>query len=346
MGVGYVGFSNNLLRLLAVLSPHAMLAEGLLASSDLCANYGYNQYDGFYSTCALMPYWAYLVLMALEGALYLYAAYRIDLKTIESVPEQIAAMNELTIQQLDDDVRQERQHILDTPPAEFALHINGLRRLFDGKKPGQPPLQAVKNLNLGIARGEIFGLLGANGAGKTTAISMISRALLPTAGNVHIEGHSVLHDFQAGAKHLGIVAQHNTLWEKLSCRDHLRLFARLRGTDVAQTEDVVNNLIHDLELGPYADRLAGQLSGGMKRKLCVAISIIGDPQVVMLDEPSAGLDPVSRRNLWDTLIKTMAKRAVILTTHSSKPPRPSFVLNLHSNSANVLTYLLPSFVPK
>lgn len=71
-----------------------------------------------------------------------------------------------------------------------------------------------------------------------------------------------------------------------------------------------------MELGPYADRLAGQLSGGMKRKLCVAIAIIGDPDVVLLDEPSAGLDPVSRRNLWDTLLKTMAKRAVILTTHS------------------------------
>jgi ATP-binding cassette subfamily A (ABC1) protein 3 len=311
---GYVGFFNNVLRIMAILSPQVALTQGLLMSGGACQ--GIPKYDGFYSTCVLMPYWAYLLIMLLEGGLYLFLAYQVDLQNVVPLAEQAFVMNDATVQQLDDDVRQEREHVEATAPTEFALHIRNLRKLFAAKKAGDPPLQAVKSLNLGIARGEIFGLLGANGAGKTTAISMIMRALYPTAGDVHIEGKSVLSNFQAGAKHLGIVAQHNTLWDKMTCRDHLRLFARLRGVEIASTEALVNSIVQDMELGPYADRLAGQLSGGMKRKLCVAIAIIGDPDVVLLDEPSAGLDPVSRRNLWDTLIKTMAKRAVIITTHS------------------------------
>jgi ABC-type multidrug transport system ATPase subunit len=314
MGGGYVGFFNNSLRIMAVLCPQVTLTQGFLISGGVCD--GIAQYDGFYTTCILMPYWAYLLIMLFEGALYTFLAYVVDLQNVVPLPEQAFVMNDVTVQQLDDDVRQEREHVQITAPSEFALHISNLRKLFPAKKAKDPPLQAVKGLNLGIARGEIFGLLGANGAGKTTAISMVMRSLYPTAGNVHIEGKSVLSNFQAGAKHLGIVAQHNTLWDKLSCRDHLRLFARLRGVEIASSEALVSNVIRDMELGPYADRLAGQLSGGMKRKLCVAIAIIGDPDVVLLDEPSAGLDPVSRRNLWDTLIKTMAKRAVIITTHS------------------------------
>jgi ABC-type multidrug transport system ATPase subunit len=152
--------------------------------------------------------------------------------------------------------------------------------------------------------------------GKTTAISMIMRAQYPNAGSIHIEGKSVLNDFKHAATHLGVVTQHNTLWDNLSCIEHLRLFARIRGVPAHKVQALVKDTIEKMELTPYARRLAGQLSGGMKRKLCVAIAIIGDPDVVMLDEPSAGLDPVSRRNLWDTLLATMANRAVVLTTHS------------------------------
>jgi ABC-type multidrug transport system ATPase subunit len=123
-------------------------------------------------------------------------------------------------------------------------------------------------------------------------------------------------EFTQGCKHLGVVTQHNTLWDKLTVCNHLRLFARLRGVSSKRLERLVQETISQMELGPYQHRLAERLSGGMKRKLCVAVAIIGNPDVVMLDEPSAGLDPVSRRNLWSTLIKTMSTRAVLLTTHS------------------------------
>ena len=114
------------------------------------------------------------------------------------------------------------------PPGEVVLKIDNLKKYYE----------VAANALFGSSamyEGQIFCLLGHNGAGKTTAISMVMRSLYPTAGTVHIEGKSVLSNFQAGAKHLGIVAQHNTLWDKLSCRDHLRLFARLRGVEIASS---------------------------------------------------------------------------------------------------------------
>ena len=128
--------------------------------------------------------------------------------------------------------------------------------------------------------------------GKTTAINCIIRVLYPNAGSILVEGHSVSTDFANAVKHLGCVTQHSTLYPSLSCIDHLRLFARIRGVPVTQLEDLVQGMVAQMEPGPYRDRLAENLSGGMKRKLCVAVALIGDPDVVLLDEPSTGLDPV------------------------------------------------------
>ena len=110
---------------------------------------------------------------------------------------------------------------------------------------------------------------------------------------------------------------------------------------IGEVEPLVRETVDAMELRPYAHRLAEQLSGGMKRKLCVALAIVGDPDVVLLDEPSAGLDPVSRRNLWDTLIKSMGSRAVVLTTHSSEL---IYLVSLISPISS-LSLLHISFVP-
>ncbi len=139
---------------------------------------------------------------------------------------------------------------------------------------------------------------------------------MPTSGEAFIASHSILSAFSQGAAHLGVVTQNNSLWARLSVQDHLYLFARLRGVPEDLVAQVVNATIDQLELTPHRSKLAMHLSGGMKRKLCVAIALVGDPEVVLLDEPSAGLDPVSRRNLWSVILKTMSHRAVILTTHS------------------------------
>lgn len=145
---------------------------------------------------------------------------------------------------------------------------------------------------------------------------MLTRHYIPSAGDGFISNHSILSNFQEGSTNLGVVTQNNSLWELLSVRDHLKLFARLRGVPEDMVYTVVDRTLDQLELTPHRFKLAGRLSGGMKRKLCVAIALIGDPSVVLLDEPSAGLDPVSRRNLWNVILKTMAHRAVVLTTHS------------------------------
>ena len=146
-------------------------------------------------------------------------------------------------------------------------------------------------------------------------MSAVMRAVEPTSGDVAISGTSVLSSFAQASEHLAVVNQHNTLWDALSCADHLRLFARLRMLE-NEVEDAVAATLARVELLNHADKPAGRLSGGMKRKLCGACALIGDPQIVLLDEPSAGLDPVSQRNLWNLIKATMAGRAVVLTTHS------------------------------
>ncbi|KAH8050686.1 glutathione transferase [Aureococcus anophagefferens] len=128
--------------------------------------------------------------------------------------------------------------------------------------------------------------------------------------------YSVLSDFARASKGLGVVNQHNTLWEDLTCLDHLALFGAIRCADPATVAELAAATLRRVELGAHAAKLAGRLSGGMKRKLCCAVALVGDPSVVLLDEPSAGLDPVSQRNLWNLIKATMRGRSVVLTTHS------------------------------
>jgi len=319
LGADLIAFSGpalfiNMLRGIAVCSPQGTLCMGLLRIGRACRGMDSD-------VCSIPEFWITCLIMILESVLYMVGTYRVDRTGFLPIAVHEYTPPEDQLTDLDIDVVDERNKILGMAADEvlrpaLSLRLAGLRKLFPAKQAGQPPLEAVKSLCVGLPRGELFGLLGANGAGKTTAISMIMRALYPNAGDVHIEGHSVLTDFRPAAKHLGVVTQHNTLWDRLTCMDHLYLFARIRGVPGDQVHNLVTQTIDQMELTPYKNKLAMQLSGGMKRKLCVAIALIGDPQVVMLDEPSAGLDPVSRRNLWDVLIKTMARRSVVLTTHS------------------------------
>ena len=198
------------------------------------------------------------------------------------------------------------------------LAVIELRKIYAPRREGAKAVEAVQNVTFGVRTGEVFGLLGANGAGKTTTMSMVMRAVEPTSGDATVGGTSVLTDFAEAASKLGVVNQHNSLWAGLSCEDHVSLFARLRlaGGSDEDIEAVVTATLDRVELGSHAKKLAGRLSGGMKRKLCCAAALVGDPSIVLLDEPSAGLDPVSQRNLWNLVRATMAGRAVVLTTHS------------------------------
>ena len=188
----------------------------------------------------------------------------------------------------DDDVQKEIASVAESHPLDAALHVDGLRKVYAMRN--KRGVVAVDHLSFQVQNGECFGLLGANGAGKTSTISAIMRSTLPSAGQAHIAGYSILDDFPAAAAHLGVVTQHNTIYENLTCAEHCELFAAIRGVAPDAIPATVALALRELELDTPIIRmkLAGRLSGGQKRKLCASIAFIGAPRLCILDEVSAG----------------------------------------------------------
>jgi len=179
-----------------------------------------------------------------------------------------------------------------------------------------PDVLAVDGLNIKVRRGEVFGFLGPNGAGKTTAIRMMVGLLKPTSGSVLIDGEDVASaTFELKGK-IGICPQDIVLWEGLTTRENLVFMADMYGVARATSRTRAEGLLEDMGLTEKAKSLAGDLSGGMKRRLNVAMALMHDPEIVVLDEPTAGLDPQSRVRVADYIGKiSEADKTVILTTH-------------------------------
>ncbi len=175
-------------------------------------------------------------------------------------------------------------------------------------------LMAVDGLNIGIKKGEVFGFLGPNGAGKTTSIKMMVGLLRPTSGKVLINGTDV-KEIEKGT--IGICPQELMLWEYLTCKESLNLMADMYEVPKKIRDPRVEKLLSDLFLVEKADTIVSKLSGGMKRRLNLALAVIHEPEVVVLDEPSEGLDPQSRRVLWNYIraMRDEEGKTVILTTH-------------------------------
>ncbi|CAH2236791.1 jg8550 [Pararge aegeria aegeria] len=174
---------------------------------------------------------------------------------------------------------------------------------------------AVNNLSLNIYEDQITVLLGHNGAGKSTTISMITGNVEVTRGNVWLAGYNVTTQTNFARAHLGLCPQHNVLFNELTVREHLEFFARLKGFTGKELEEDIDTLINRLEMQEKRDYLAQGLSGGQKRRLCVGIALCGGAKVVLLDEPTSGMDPSSRRALWEILNREKKGRSMILTTH-------------------------------
>ena len=152
---------------------------------------------------------------------------------------------------------------------------------------------------------QVFGLLGHNGAGKTTLFNMLTGMTPITKGKATVFGFHVndQDDLDEIRSMTGICPQHDILFDDLTPREHLEYFARIRGVKAANIEDEVNSTIADINLADKTDTIVKKLSGGQKRKLSVGIALIGDPKLVFLDEPTSGVDPLSRRHLWEVLRK-------------------------------------------
>ncbi|CAK7568047.1 MAG: hypothetical protein SEPTF4163_006026 [Sporothrix epigloea] len=172
---------------------------------------------------------------------------------------------------------------------------------------------AVDNVSFSVNRGEVFALLGPNGAGKSTTISMIRGDLKPDDGDVFVEGLSVTKKLVAARGSLGVCPQFDAV-DQMTVREHLRFYARVRG--ITDVEHNVQAVLRAVGLTAFSDRQAHALSGGNKRKLSLGIALMGNPAVVILDEPSSGLDAAAKRIMWRTLAATVPGRSILLTTHS------------------------------
>ncbi len=186
-----------------------------------------------------------------------------------------------------------------------AIQCRDLRKTYDGK------VEAVRGLNLEIQTGECFGLLGPNGAGKTTTIEILEGLLEPTSGEVSILGHSWRENAREMREWLGISLQETRLSEKLTVRETVELFASFYREPRSSDE-----VLEELQLTEKADSWVGKLSGGQRQRLAVATALVCNPKILFLDEPTTGLDPQSRRQLWDIVREFQrAGGTVLLTTH-------------------------------
>lgn len=195
---------------------------------------------------------------------------------------------------------------------DFAVVTRNLSKGFDRWT------LAVDSLNVWIRTGEIFGLLGPNGAGKTTTIRMLLGLTRPTSGQAFIHGEQISTGRQKIKARLGVCPQETVLWPELTVAEHLHFVGKMYDVPTRTVRSNAERLMKDLGLEERRNEQSRKLSGGLKRRLNLALALIHDPDVVLLDEPSAGLDPQSRALLWDRVAELSKDRqkTIILTTHS------------------------------
>uniref|UniRef100_A0AAX7TTQ3 ABC transporter domain-containing protein n=1 Tax=Astatotilapia calliptera TaxID=8154 RepID=A0AAX7TTQ3_ASTCA len=180
---------------------------------------------------------------------------------------------------------------------------------------GNKTRQAVRDLTVNMFEGQITVLLGHNGAGKTTTLSMLTGLFPPTSGRAYISGYDICQDMALIRRSLGLCPQHDVLFDNLTVQEHLLFYAQLKGYSKDKIPDEVDRIIRILNLEDKRHARSKTLSGGMKRKLSIGIALIGDSKVVMLDEPTSGMDPSARRGTWDLLQGEKRGRTILLTTH-------------------------------
>lgn len=189
------------------------------------------------------------------------------------------------------------------------IKVNNLRKVYANKKA------AVNGLTMNMFDDQITVLLGHNGAGKTTAMSMLTGMFPPTSGTATINGYDIRTNIQKARSSLGYCPQHNILFDELTVSEHIEFFGRLKGLSKSEVKNEINKYVTQLELEPKRNELSQSLSGGMKRKLSVAIALCGNSRVVFCDEPTSGMDPTARRALWSLLQNEKKGRTILLTTH-------------------------------
>lgn len=190
-----------------------------------------------------------------------------------------------------------------------AIIVNNLSKQFGHFK-------AVDQISFEVAQGEIFGFLGANGAGKTTAMKMLCGLSMPTSGSASVAGYDVYTQNESIKRSIGYMSQKFSLYEDLTVKENIRFYAGIYGISPKQINEKAKQLLYQLDLEKEANVLVGQLPLGWKQKLAFSVAIFHDPQIVFLDEPTGGVDPITRREFWNLIYEAAEKGiTVFVTTH-------------------------------
>lgn len=175
---------------------------------------------------------------------------------------------------------------------------------------------AVDNISFHVEQGEIFGFLGANGAGKTTAMRMLCGLSYPSSGEATVAGYNLFNEQEAIKKHIGYMSQKFSLYENLTVKENIRFYGGIYGLTNKQLKEKGEELIHKLGMGNESKKLVGSLPLGWKQKLAFSVAVIHQPKIVFLDEPTGGVDPVTRRQFWDLIYEAADSGITIfVTTH-------------------------------
>uniref|UniRef100_A0A9J7YYN6 Cholesterol transporter ABCA5 n=1 Tax=Cyprinus carpio carpio TaxID=630221 RepID=A0A9J7YYN6_CYPCA len=227
----------------------------------------------------------------------------------------------------DEDVQMERAQVKEALTCQCCeekpvVVVSNLRKQYKGKREGfsfsKKRKVATKNISFCVRKGEVLGLLGPNGAGKSTIMHMLSGETEPTAGEILMGDYGT--DFQPvenPLEHVGYCPQLNPLWPRITLQEHLEIYAAIKGLHQRDIPNIIKRVVSALELKDHLYKQAKNLSAGLKRKLCFALSMLGNPQIVLLDEPSTGMDPKSKQRMWRAIRAAFKnkQRGALLTTH-------------------------------
>ena len=220
---------------------------------------------------------------------------------------------------IDDDVLNEANRWDDIAPNECSVLVQRLRKVYGGI--GSTPVIAVRDISFGLEYGECFALLGVNGAGKSTTFKSMTGDVTPSDGKIYIDGFDLSSpmQFSSARKLIGYWPQDNAIFEGMTVKEHLIFYSKIKGILRYKRMELIEKIMKEMDLKEFEKVQSQNLSGGNKRKLSVAMAMIGNPPIVFLDEPSTGMDPRAKRFMWSIIsrISTLRKKStVILTTHS------------------------------
>ncbi len=191
-----------------------------------------------------------------------------------------------------------------------AIVAENIVKIYDGG------VKALNGVSLKVGQGRIYTLLGRNGAGKTTLLRILATQLLPTSGSGEVMGHDIISEAEKVREHIAVIPQESRPMYLLTVREHVRYFLWMRGTPLSEADRRAYRIIRELGLEEYEDRICLKLSGGLRRKVLVAMAMATEADIIFLDEPTTGLDPLSRRLVWEVVEKAVESgQTIFMTTH-------------------------------